>query len=115
MNDAYMALAELLVPGSGGRGLERVLEALPELEEPLRALVETAALAPSPADALAEMDGEARELLALAVAGGYLTDPEVLRELGYPGRPAVPVEDDLDAEAIALLDVVRARGRVYRE
>lgn len=120
------ALAELLVPagsgmpsareaGAGEAGLDRVLVALPELAAPLGALLDRAS-GRDPAEALAELreDAEAFSLLALLAAGAYLTEPEVLERLGYRGRPATPLGDDLDDGVVDLLEAVLARGGKYR-
>ncbi len=113
MNESYAALAELLVPGSNGRGLDRVLAALPELDAPLRAVLER--IGPGePRQALASLDEESQRLLALAVVGGYLTEPAVVHELGYRNREATPLRDDIDDEVVGLIQVVLDRGRIYR-
>lgn len=120
------ALAEQLVPagsgmpsareaGAGEAGLDRVLAALPELAVPLGALLDRAAWR-DPVEALAEIreHADAFSLLALLAAGAYLTEPDVLERLGYRGRQATPVGDDLDNEVIALLESVVARRATYR-
>ncbi|WP_459976179.1 hypothetical protein, partial [Nocardioides pyridinolyticus] len=55
---------------------------------------------------------------AMAVAGAYLINPRVRRELGYPGpapmkNPALPDEAESYLED-GILDVVVARGPIYR-
>jgi len=124
--ETLASLAELLVPaddrmpsardaGAAHAGLDRVLAALPELEAPLWALLDHAT-GSEPAATLADLhrDRAAFELLALVVAGAYLTEPVVMGRLGYRGRPVAPVIDDLDDEVVALLENVLERGPLYR-
>ena len=123
----FASLAELLVPavdgmpsareaGAANAGLDRVLAARPELQAPLVQLLDRAT-GPDPAVALADLQREqaAFELLAFAVAGGYLTEPVVMGRLGYPGRPETPMTDDIDDEVVSLLEPVLDRGAVYRD
>ncbi len=119
-------LADLLVPGAdgmpsasdagvSGAGLDRLLEALPDLEAPLEALLDEAA-GREPEAALAALHREGRAaVLEIVTAGSYLTDGEVAALLGYGGREATPLADDLDDEVVELLESVLARGRAYRE
>jgi hypothetical protein len=74
-----------------------------------------------PAEVLAGLRAESPELFgafAMAVAGAYLINPRVRRELGYPGpapmkNPALPDEAEAYLEG-GILDVVVARGPIYR-
>jgi hypothetical protein len=74
-----------------------------------------------PAEVVAALQREERDLfgtLAFAVAGAYLINPRVRRELGFPGpapmkNPALPDEADAYLED-GILDVVIARGPIYR-
>ena len=113
MNDTFVALSEQLIPGSGGRGIERVLSALPHLEQPLEKLLEEAEGRP-PDEVLEELDPALKEMLGFVVAGGYLTDPDILESLGYHRRRAQPVSDDLDSEIVELLEVVLERTPRFR-
>jgi hypothetical protein len=123
------ALADVLVPagadlpsasaaGVAERWLDEVLVALPEVREPLAALL-LAVHGQDPAAAVAHLRVDAPggfELLCTVVAGAYFLNPEVQRSLGYPGPQAVPitVEDPPDYEQNGLLASVIARGPIYR-
>ncbi len=123
----FAALADVLVPaadgfpaasaaGAGTVALDRFLAALPELAQPLEALLDRVeGLDPEAAVEQLRTDEAAFGLLAFAVAGGYLTEPAVLSRLGYRGRVASPVGDDLDDDVIALLELAIAGGPRYRE
>ena len=113
-------LADQLIPASGdmpaasavgvaAHGVDRVLEARPDLAAPL-------------ADALA-FRGDATELRAArpesfaalgeVVAGAYYLEPDIQDRIGYHGRVSAPVEIEPDVDE-ALLAPVRARGPIYR-
>ena len=122
----FAVLAETLVPAAEGmptvqdvalaqQGLDRVLVACPELEQPLAATL----------DRLDGLDGKQSlaalgsrpdelELALFAVVGAYVTSPAVTSRLGYRGRVATPLVDDVDDEVVALLEGVLARGPRYR-
>ena len=123
----FAALADVLVPeadgfpaasaaGAGTVALDRFLAALPELEQPLEALLDRLeGLDPEAAVEQLAADEAAFGLLGFAAAGGYLTEPAVLSRLGYRGRVAAPVGDDLDDEVLALLEQAIDGGPRYRE
>ena len=117
-------LAELLIPAADGfpsgrdagvaqAGVDRVLTALPELQAPLAAAldrVDGLAAEAALAGLHGEPDGES--IVQLVVAGAYLTEPAVLSRLGYRGRAASPVRDDLDNEVVELLEQLLEREAV---
>lgn len=119
------ALADLLVPEGAGmpsaseagvadEGLDRLLEALPELEAPLEAILKEAA-GREPSAALAELRENGRAaVLEIVTAGAYLTTPQIEAALGYGAREASPLTDDLDDDVVELLESVLERGQVYR-
>ena len=109
------ALPSAREAGVAQGGLDRVLAALPELAGPLAALLDRAA-GVDPALALVELrtDPAALGVLEAVVAGAYLTEPAVLSRLGYRGRAASPVADDLDDDVVALLETAVDRGPIYR-
>ncbi len=116
--------ADLLIPGKAsrpapsqvgiaGRLLDQVIEARPDLAEPLhRALFESALSSPERLDELAVDDQEARMALDLAIAGGYYMSPEVWTAIGYPGQVAQVVSPDLYPDYVeeGLLDIVLQMG-----
>ena len=114
-------VAELLVPAGDGMpsardialahsGLDRVLQACPELEAPLAAALDRLH-GLDPPEALAALEGrrEELELVAFVVVGAYVTEPAVASRLGYRGRIATPLADDLDDEVLELLAPVVER------
>jgi hypothetical protein len=124
---ALAALADELVPAGDGMpsaseagvahgGVDRVLAVCPELAEPLGHILGRARDCTA-TEVLAELAGdeEAFRLLAFVVVGAYLTEPVVMGRLGYRGRQAAPVRDDIDDEVVELLERVLERGPVYRE
>ena len=123
------ALADVLIPagadlpsasaaGVAEGWLDEVIAALPEVREPLAALL-LALHGQEPATAVARLqvdDPAGFDLLCTVVAGAYFLNPDVRRMIGYPGQQAVPiqVEDPPDYEQDGLLASVIARGPIYR-
>jgi hypothetical protein len=117
------ALADVLIPtasqaGVAERWLDEVLIALPELSEPLTALLQKLE-SQAPTGAIAKIQQEdpgGFDLLCTVVAGAYFLNPEIRRTIGYPGQQAVPiqVEDPPDYEQDGLLASVISRGPIYR-
>jgi hypothetical protein len=123
------AFADALIPAAHGMPaasevgvadgqLERVLEARPDLIEPLRR-----ALAGGDAEdaertlaAIQAADPPAHDALVLVVVGGYYIHPRVRELLGYDGQ----VPADLEPEAVppyveeGLIEAVLARGPIHR-
>ena len=122
------ALADVLIPAADGMpsarelGIadslaDRVLDARPDLTEPLRrALAEPVTDARARLDALAASDRPALHAVELAVAGGYYLDPGVRERIGYPGQLARPVNalDYPEYLSEGLLDRVLERGFTRR-
>jgi hypothetical protein len=124
-------LADLLIPagdgqslpsasqaGVAGRFLDEVLAALPEVAQPLAALL-LALRGQEPAAALARLQTEnpaGFDLLSTVVAGAYFLNPDIRQKIGYPGQQALPIqaEDPPDYEQDGLLASVIARGPIYR-
>jgi hypothetical protein len=123
------ALADVLIPagadlpsasqaGVAERWLDEVLTALPEVAEPLAALLQAlGGEEPSAAVARLQIDDPAGfDLLCTVVAGAYFLNPDIRQMIGYPGQQALPiqVEDPPDYEQDGLLASVIARGPIYR-
>jgi hypothetical protein len=96
------ALADQLIPGEDGmpsateagatgKWLEAVLQARPDLREPVE-----------------KLDPDA---VASAVVAAYYFNPEVRERIGYAGQQAIPLGPPDHEE---LLESVKARGPVYR-
>lgn len=124
--DWLTPIADELIPAEAGMpsgsttlpGLPEVLRVRPDLERRLRRAHAVAADTP-PAetmDLLAELDPEAGQALAEAVAGGYYADPGVRALLGYTGQQPAQVRPDGYPEYVAegLLERVVERGPIYR-
>jgi hypothetical protein len=117
------ALSDVLIPSASQAGvaeqwLDAVLTALPEVAEPLAALLLTLA-GQDPAVAAARLQNEdpaSFDLLCTVVAGAYFLNPDVRRSIGYPGQQPVPiqVESPPDYEQDGLLASVLSRGPIYR-
>jgi hypothetical protein len=125
------ALADMLIPAGSGeqlpsasqagiaeRWLDEVLTALPEVGEPLAAMLDALG-SEEPSAAIARLqisDPVGFELLCTVVAGAYFLNPDVRQMIGYPGQQAVPmqVEEPPDYEQDGLLASVIARGPIYR-
>lgn len=126
---AFAAAADLLIPAAhgmpsageivDGARLRFVLEARPDLVDPLRA-----ALRPGLGDdaasrlAILERDEPANlAALQLAVVGGYYTDRRVRDLIGYPGQMAKQVYAWKVPEYVdeGLIEATIARGAVWRD
>ena len=102
-----------------GERLRFVLDARPDLVEPLRGAVRPE-LGHDPAARLATLAANEpvqHMALQLVVVGGYYTDPDVRARLGYPGQVAKPVNahDYPEYIALGLIDAVIARGPIWRD
>ncbi len=113
------ALADQLIPASDGmpaasqagvaaHGVDRVLQARPDLAAPL-----AAALAYPDVILLRAERPELFAALGEVVAGAFYLEPEIQDRIGYHGRVSAPVETEPDVDP-ALLAPVRARGPIYR-
>ena len=121
--------ADLLIAGGAGmpsasgaqvhsQWIDRVFAARPDMEVAVR---EVLGLPGEPEAVLArvrEQDPGRFTEFAFAVAGAYLINPRVRRDLGYPGpapvkNPALPGEAEAYLED-GILDVVIDRGPIYR-
>lgn len=120
--DALLAsAADLPLPSSIGiqhEWLDRVLSARPDLETPLRTVLERAGDRDPREEAarLAREDARSYLVLATVVAGAYYMHPAVRAAIGYPGQTPRLAADDPDDEAMTeeLLRPVRERGPIYR-
>jgi hypothetical protein len=120
-------LADVLIPagagmpsaseaGVAGEWLDAVLAARPDLVEPLRAILASAAGVPA-AEAVERLhEGGGFSVLAEIVPNAYYMNPAIRDRIGYPLQQAVPIDpdEDDDPEAQALIASVRARGTIYR-
>jgi hypothetical protein len=125
----FAAVAAYLIPAAhgmpsagdvvGDARLRFVLNARPDLVEPLRAALRTELGAdPAARIALLERDEPAQHAaLVLVVVGAYYTDKEVRERLGYPGQMAKPVEAWRYPPYLeeGLIEVVLVRGPVWRD
>ena len=125
----FAAVADHLVPAAhgmpsaatviGDKRLRFVLDARPDLLEPLRAALRSG-LGDDPAARLAALERDEPDhhaALLLVVVGGYYTDADVRQRLRYPGQEAKTIyawqyPAYLDE---GLIDQVRARGPVWRD
>lgn len=133
LNDAERerlgGLADELIAGGSGMPsatgaevhtvwIDRVMTARLDMADAVR---EVLAREGEPAQVVAGLQAEERDLFgtfAFAVAGAYLMNPRIRRELGYPGpqpmkNPALPDEAESYLED-GILDEVIARGPLYR-
>ena len=121
------ALADVLIPAGGGmpaaseaavagEWLDAVLAARPDLVDPLRAILASAAGVPA-GDAVERLrEGGGFGVLAEIVPNAYYMNPAIRERIGYPLQQAVPIDPaaDDDPEAQALIASVRGRGTIYR-
>jgi len=122
-------LADTLIAGGAGLPsaseaevhsvwIDRVFTARPDMEITVRAVLEHTDNPTSVLNELQTTDPDQFASFAFAIAGAWLINPRVRRELGYPGpvpmrQPALPDEADAYLED-GILDVVIARGPIYR-
>lgn len=125
----FSAVADVLIPEAHGMPsaaavigddrLRFVLNARPDLVEPLRAALRPE-LARDPVARLAALDRDEPEhhaALVLVVVGAYYTDKGVRDRLGYPGQMAKTLYSWKVPEYVdeGLIDQVVARGPVWRD
>lgn len=126
---AFARVADRLIPAAHGMPsaaevvdevrLRFVLRARPDLVEPLRAALRTE-LGDDPDARLAALERDESDHLAalrLVLVGGYYTDQDVRKRLGYPGQLAKQIYSWQYPEYIeeGLIDKVLARGPVWRD
>jgi hypothetical protein len=126
---ALAAVAGQLIPAAhgmpsagsivGGARLRFVLNARPDLVEPLR-LALRPELGDDPTARLATLEREAPDqhsALLLVVVGGYYTDKGVRERLGYPGQVAKTLYSWQYPAYLeeGLTDQVLARGPIWRD
>jgi hypothetical protein len=129
LRDRLRRFADVLIPAGDGmpaasevgvadRQLDRVLAARPDLAQPL-----ARAVAAVDADdhegsleRLRTADLAAHDALLLIVAGGYYTDADVRRRIGYDGQRPVEVRPEIIPNYVeeGLIDPLLARGPIYR-
>ncbi len=123
-------IADALIPGTqamsatgsldiGGRQLDLVLAARPDLADDLRRALAAAGDADDPiawVERLATSDPPAHAALVTVVVGGYYLHPEVQRRLGYPGQVGEVVRVDTYPDFVheGQLERVLERGPIYR-
>jgi hypothetical protein len=103
--------------GVAGPWLDSVLEARPDLAEPLMALIRKSE-GREPAAVVADLqanDPGAFGVLAEFVPGAYFMNPEVRRLVGYPGQAGLDVDETWPPDWLDLLEPVIERGPIYRE
>ena len=122
-------LADQLIAGGAGMPsatgaevhtvwIDRVMTARLDMADAVRDVL---ARDGEPARVVAGLQAHDKDLFgtfAFAVAGAYLMNPRIRRDLGYPGpqpmkNPALPDEADSYLED-GILDEVIARGPIYR-
>jgi hypothetical protein len=125
----FAAIADLLIPAAdsmpsagevvGDDRLRFVLNARPDLLEPLRSALRPA-LGDDPQvrlDALAQGEASTLAALQLVIVAGYYTDSLVRELIGYPGQMALTVRSWEYPAYLeeGLIDAVLARGPVWRD
>ena len=127
--DRLGVFADALISGGAGmpsatgaevhsQWIDRVFAARPDMEATVR---EVLGREGEPAGILASLragEPDRFSSFAFAVAGAYLINPRIRRDLGYPGpvpvkNPALPDEAEAYLEG-GILDVVIARGPIFR-
>jgi hypothetical protein len=102
--------------GVAGEFLDSVLDARPDLAEPLLAIV-TRAAGRDPGTVIADLqanDAGAFGVLAEFVPGAYFMNPEVRTLVGYPGQVGLDVDETWPPDWLDLLEPVLERGSIYR-
>jgi hypothetical protein len=129
MRQTFASIADRLIPAAHGMPsaaevvgearLRFVLDARPDLVEPLRAALRPE-LGTDPAarlEVLERDEPDRHAALVLAVVGGYYTDKDVRDRLGYPGQMAKTLYSWKVPEYVeeGLTDQVLARGPIWRD
>lgn len=129
VRDRLRRFAEALIPAGDGmpsaaevgvadHRLDRVLGARPDLAAPLvRAVGQVDAEDwEGSLERLRASDPPAHDALLLVVAGGYYTDPEVRRRIGYDGQQPIEVRPEIIPNYVeeGLIEPLLARGPIYR-
>jgi len=120
-------LAQVMLPGGAGMSgasrlqlahapVDRVLHIEPALVPKLARFLTRVGIVGSLADieALAHEDSEGFKALEVVLANAYFMHETVRGQIGYPGQEARDSSVGLDDRDLALLEPVRARGRVWR-
>ena len=121
-------LADALIPaGSGmpsasqadvaGKWLDAVLEARPDLVDPLQGVLQKAAGTDNASDVVGALhadDPAAFGVLAEIVSGAYFMNPDVRQAIGYSGQDAREMDPRPDYMEDGLLESVIRRGPIYR-
>jgi hypothetical protein len=136
LDDLLPASAERQLPGAGELGaaayLDRSLAAMPELKAMVaHGLDALDALArrrhPQGLDGLTPEDRAAvllehagsehsfPPILIMHTFAGYYQDPRILERIGMPPHPPHPRGYEMGSDDWALLEPVRARGKIYRD
>lgn len=124
----FAGLADWMIPaadgmpsasqaGAAGEWLDAVLEARPDLAEPLLALVERVGDADSTA-AIADLqahDPDGFGLLTEVVPNAYFMNPTVRELVGYPGQVGLEVDLTWPPDWLDLLEPVMERGPIFRD
>jgi hypothetical protein len=123
------AIADHLIPAAHGMPsaadvltddrIRFVLEARPDLEEPLRMALRPG-LGPEVAGRLVALESDEPDNLGalhLVIVGGYYTDKRVRELIGYNGQEAIEVKSWLLPPYLedGLIDKVLERGPVWRD
>jgi hypothetical protein len=124
----FAGLADALIPagngmpsasgaGAAGEWLDAVLEARPDLSDPLLALV-TRVEGRDPATVIADLqanDPSGFGLLAEVVPNAYFMNPTVRALVGYPGQVGLDPDLTWPPDWLDLLVPVIERGPIYRD
>ena len=124
--ELFAAAADLLIPAGSGMpsasqagvaqaGLPAVLEARPELETVLTAVLKAGCgqNANEFLTRLRSSDPAGFGVLAEAVAGAYFMNSRVRAALGYDGQKPLPIDQSEEIDP-GLLEPVLDRGAIYR-
>jgi hypothetical protein len=104
--------------GVAGEWLDAIVAAEPGFGPALASVLAEADVS-DPAGALKRIettDPNGWGTLTTVVAGAYFLNPAIAERVGYPGRPAIPVDDGSEPDWLqdGLLDSVKSRGPIYR-
>ena len=104
--------------GVAGEWLDAIIAAEPGFGPALASVLAEADVS-DPAGALKRIettDPNGWGTLTTVVAGAYFLNPAIAEQVGYPGRPAISVDDGSEPDWLqdGLLDSVKSRGPIYR-